>query len=276
MQPHRLIAGLLTLVLLQGCAAGREPPRPGAFSIGGGGFSVMDRGLPVSGGYEQQPRAAAAAFPNIGYATWTDQEPDYRIAPGDVLDIAPVTAPELARTVTVQPDGRITLPLVPPIMVADRSVPQVEYALAQAYSTQLVRPEVSVNVKTASPLKVFVGGEVDKPGVYDMPGDIDALQAVIMAGGFKTSARRSEVIVIRRGAGGQPMMRTANLSQSLYQPIGADSVPLRRYDVIYVPRSTISNIGLFVQQYIRDAIPLNFSYSLNGGGGGTQIIGTGP
>ena len=158
---------------------------------------------------------------------------------------------------------------------ADRSTQQAEYALAEAYSAQLVRPDVSVSIKTASPLKVFVGGEVDKPGVYDMPGDIDALQAVIMAGGFKTSARKSEVVVIRRGNNGQPLMRTANLNQSLYQPMGSESVPLRRYDVIYVPRSTIANVGLFVQQYLRDAIPLSFSYSLNGGGGAT-VIGAGP
>jgi polysaccharide export outer membrane protein len=160
--------------------------------------------------------------------------------------------------------------------VADRSTPQIEAMLAQAYSTQLVRPDVSVSIKQASPLKVFVGGEVDKPGVYDMPGDIDALQAVIMAGGFKTSARKSEVLIIRRGINGQPMMRTSDLQQSLYVADGSQSVPLRRYDVIYVPRSTIANVGLFVQQYIRDAIPLSFSYSLNGGGGGATIIGTGP
>ncbi len=44
-------------------------------------------------------------------------------------------------------------------------------------------------VKTAAPLKVFVGGEVGKPGVYDMAGDIDALRAIIQAGGFKPSAK---------------------------------------------------------------------------------------
>lgn len=273
MRVHRSALCLLSLALLQGCMSG-PPPQPGAFNMsrGGGGFSMLDARVPNPAQLMPGPRATGN-FPDIGYATWQDSEPAYRIAPGDVLDVAPLTAPELARTVTVQPDGRISLPLVSPIMVADRSPQQVEYALAQAYSSQLVRPEISVSVKQASPLKVFVGGEVDKPGVYDMPGDIDALQAVIMAGGFKTSARKSEVVVIRRGMNGQPMMRTADLNQSLYQPLGSQSVPLRRYDVIYVPRSTIANVGLFVQQYLRDAIPLSFSYSLNGGGG-AQVIGT--
>lgn len=277
MRVYRTLLCVLPFCLLQGCMS-RPPPGKGAFSMGGagaGGVSMLETRIPNPANLMPGPRPTGN-FPDIGYASWQDSEPAYRISPGDVLDVAPLTAPELARTVTVQPDGRITLPLVPPIMVADRSTQQAEYALAEAYSAQLVRPDVSVSVKQASPLKVFVGGEVDKPGVYDMPGDIDALQAVIMAGGFKTSARKSEVVVIRRGNNGQPMMRTANLNQSLYQPLGSESVPLRRYDVIYVPRSTIANVGLFVQQYLRDAIPLSFSYSLNGGGGGATVIGTGP
>ena len=51
---------------------------------------------------------------------------------------------------------------------------------------------------------MFVGGEVSKPGIYDMPGDINALQAVIMAGGFKPIAKRSQVVIIRRGPDGRP------------------------------------------------------------------------
>ena len=151
-----------------------------------------------------------AQFPNIGYATWTNNEPLYRLYPGDVLDVQTPSAPELSKTVTVQPDGRISLPLLPPVMVADHSVFDAESIISRAYASQLLRPEVIISVKSA-PLKVFIGGEVDKPGVYDMPGDINALQAVIMAGGFKTSAKRDQVVIIRRGPGGQAMMRTANL-----------------------------------------------------------------
>lgn len=210
------------------------------------------------------PLGPGASFANIGYATWRDDEPAYRLYPGDIMDVAVLSAPELNRTVTIQPDGRITMPLVPAIMAADRSVPEVEQTLAAAYSTQLVRPEVSIQVKQATPLRVFVGGEVDKPGVYDMPGDIDALQAVIMAGGFKVSARRQEVVIIRRGPGGQPMARTADLRLAASNPSRADAVPLRRFDIIYVPRSGIANIGVFVQQYLRDPLPIQFSYALNG------------
>src|SRR5450755_2068921 len=71
--------------------------------------------------FTPSPRPTAR-FPNIGYATWTDAEPPYRLYPGDVLTVETPAAPELNRTITVQADGRISLPLLPPIMVADRSI----------------------------------------------------------------------------------------------------------------------------------------------------------
>jgi protein involved in polysaccharide export with SLBB domain len=199
-------------------------------------------------------------FANIGYATWSDSEPLYRFYPGDVLDVQTPSAPELSKIVTVQPDGRVSLPLLPPIMVADRSVPDAEQAISSAYASQLVRPQVVINV-TAAPLKVFVGGEVDKPGVYDMPGDINALQAVIIAGGFKTSAKRDQVVIIRRGPGGRAMMRTADLLHGITDPGHTDAVPLRRFDVVYVPRTSVSEAGIFVQQYLRDLNPVQFGFN---------------
>jgi polysaccharide export outer membrane protein len=203
-----------------------------------------------------------ASFPNIGYATWNDDEPDYRFYPGDQIELRVPSAPELNKTLAVQPDGRVSPPLIGPVMVADRSTQQVEAALTEAYSSQLLRPQVEVTLVAATPLKVFVGGEVDKPGVYDMPGPIDALQAVIEAGGFKTGAQRGSVVLIRRGANGQAMMRVVDLRRGASDPASVDVAPLRRFDVIYVPRTSISEVGIWVQQYLRDASPIQFSYTL--------------
>jgi polysaccharide export outer membrane protein len=216
-----------------------------------------------------QPAAPRQAeeFPDIGYADWSDQEPDYRLYPGDQIDITVPSAPELSKQgIVIQPDGRVSMPLIDPVMAADRTIPEFQAELTRAYSRQLLRPQVSVTVKAASPLKVFVGGEVGTPGVYDMPGDINSLQAVIQAGGFKSSARADQVVVIRRGPGGRAMMRTVNLRSAMKSPAGADFVPLRRFDIVYVPRSNVAEAGLFVQQWFRDLSPVQFgfSYALNG------------
>ena len=205
-------------------------------------------------------------FANIPYATWTDEEPPYRLYPGDEIDVQVPSAPELNKTVTVQPDGRVSLPLIEPALVADRSVADAEMVLSQAYSSQLLRPQVQINVR-AAPLKVFVGGEVDKPGVYDMPGDINALQAIVMAGGFRPAAKMSEVVIIRRGPGGRPMMRTANLVRGVSNPGQTDLVPLRRFDIVYVPKTRAAEVDQFVEQYIRDALPIDASFNYAAGGG---------
>ncbi|HEX4199535.1 MAG TPA: polysaccharide biosynthesis/export family protein [Caulobacteraceae bacterium] len=206
----------------------------------------------------------SADFPDIRYATWTNAEPPYRLYPGDEVDLAIPSAPELNKTLTVQPDGRLNLALAGPVMVADRTIEDSERLISNAYAAQLLRPAVSLTVR-AAPLKVFVGGEVDKAGVYDMPGDINALQAIVMAGDFKPSARRSQVVIIRRGPDGRAMLRTVDLRRGVGDP-AVDLVPLRRFDIVYVPRSTVSEAGLFVQQYFRDLTPVQLGFQYAAGG----------
>ena len=109
---------------------------------------------------------------------------------------------------------------------------------------------------------MFVGGEVGKPGVYDMPGDIDALRAIVEAGGFISGAKRSQVVIIRRGRDGRPMMRTVDFDH-LDRGARADLVPLRRFDVIFVPRTGLAEVADFMTQ-VRNAMPIQFSYAFGG------------
>jgi polysaccharide export outer membrane protein len=198
-------------------------------------------------------------FGDIPYASWSDYEPAYRFYPGDELEVSLPTAPELSKTVTVQPDGRISLPLIGSVMAADRTIPELRASLADAYASQLLRPTVEVSPK-AAPLKVFVGGEVRNPGIFDMAGDGDALRAVIQAGDFMNTANRGDVIIIRRGPDGRGMIRRVNLQKGLKSG-AADLVPLRRFDIVYVPKSGVANANLFVQQYFRDLSPIQFGFS---------------
>ena len=70
-----------------------------------------------------------------------------------------------------------------------------------------------------------------------MAGDTDALRAIIQAGGFKTSSKRTSVVIIRRGPNGRAMLRTVDLLSGMTNG-RTDLVPLRRFDVVYVPRQT--------------------------------------
>ena len=215
--------------------------------------------LPVAGrGGQDSQRVTRGAFPDIAFADWTDAEPEYVLYPGDEIEVATPTAPELTRTLKVGPDGRIALPLIGQIMAADRTLAEVEQVASQAYAAELVRPVVEVTLKQAGPLKVWVAGEVRTPGVYDMAGDIDAYQAVVMAGDFLPTAKPQEAALIRRGPGGRRMMRVVDL-----RPRRGEVVALRRGDIVYVPRSNLGELANFFSQ-IRNALPIGFSYSING------------
>ena len=202
--------------------------------------------------------AGRTSFPEIGFADWSETEPEYVLYPGDEIEIATPTAVELTRTQRIGPDGRISLPLVGQIMAADRTIAEVERDASDAFASQLRRPVVEITLKTAGPLKVWVDGEVRTPGVFDMAGDIDAWQAVIQAGGFLPTARQGEVALIRRGPGGVRMMRAIDL-----RPRRGEVIALRRGDIIFVPRSNLGEVANFVTLF-RNALPVGFTYAIGG------------
>ncbi|MDB5439689.1 MAG: polysaccharide export protein [Caulobacteraceae bacterium] len=205
---------------------------------------------------------AAGGFPNIGYSDWSDAEPAYRFYPGDVLTIAGAADPAINGDYTVAPDGRIATPWVSPVMVSGQSVEDVRAGLRSAYmAAGMVNPAFNVAAKTTTPITVYVGGEVGAPNEYPITGDANALQAVLKAGGFKPSAKQTQVVILRHGPNGQVMQRVANLSAN--GGGGRDLVPLRRGDIVYVPRSNIAEVGAWMSQ-VRDALPIQFGYNLNG------------
>ncbi len=201
---------------------------------------------------------ASSRMPQAGdipFATWTDDEPLYTFYPGDKLEIQVPAAPELNRTTQVGPDGRITLPLIGQVMAAYKSVPQLQGDIQDAYADGiLIHPGVEVFPGDTAAMQVIVGGEVKNPGPVIMLGDMDALQAVFAAGGFLNSAKRSRVMIIRRGPGGGAMQRIVDLKDPLSGRTGG-MVALRRFDIVYVPRTAVAVAGEWVNEWINTLIP---------------------
>lgn len=224
---------------------------------GGGEYGARMPGPMASGGDRVQ-QIGRTSFPEIGFADWTENEPEYVLYPGDEIEIATPTAVELTRTQRIGPDGRISLPLVGQIMAADRTIAEVEADASDAFASQLRRPVVEITLKTAGPIRVWVGGEVRTPGMIEMTGDLDAYQAVIQAGDFLPTARQHEVALIRRGPGGVRMMRAVDL-----RPRRGEVVALRRGDILFVPRSNLGEVANFVSLF-RNALPIGFSYAIGG------------
>lgn len=208
-----------------------------------------------------EPIIGDVDFTDIGFADWTDAEPEYLLYPGDEIEVATPTAVELNRTVRVGPDGRIALPLIGEVMAADKTLYELGEAVSRAYVGKLVRPVVEVSVRTAGPMNIWVDGEVRTPGVYAMSGDSSAYQAVVQAGGVLPSGKPKGAALIRRGPGGTRMLKVIDL-----RPTRGEAVAVRRGDIIFVPRSTLGELAAFFTQF-KAALPIGFSYSINGSNG---------
>jgi polysaccharide export outer membrane protein len=144
-------------------------------------------------------------------------------------------------------------------MASGQTVGQLKLALEEIYANELRDPEMVITPTEFGSQKVFVGGEVKEPGVFELPGEIDVLQAIVMAGGWTLESEPTKVIVMRRQPGGQMMTRVVDARGGLARQALYDIGPLRRFDVVYVTRSAIADENQFVRQYVRDALPIDFS-----------------
>ena len=197
------------------------------------------------------------------FQRWVDFEPQYTLYPGDQIDIVVQSAPELSRTLTVGPAGRITMPMASPIMAAGKSIPYIQAALSVELAKQLRDPTVAVTSRAFGPQQIYVGGQVGQQGTYAMSGPIGSLEAIIMAGGFLPSAKSNDVAILRRAPNGGWMIRTINHKNGMQNIRSyADNMQLKRGDVIFVPRNALSEVGVFMQAF-RAALPIDLSLSYN-------------
>lgn len=219
--------------------------------------------LAAAGGASAAPADAVQSVPSPHgrYADWTPEDYLYRIEPGDELALRFVSNPDLNAPVTVGPDGRGVFPLISGVAVAGLTVEQANAALTEAYGTVLHHPEVEVLISSYGAAQVYVTGEVKTPGVEPIKGRLTAAQAVAVAGGLLPTARTGQVALVRLRPGGPPLVKLLSLSGRLD---GADAAfPVLPGDLIFVPRSRIAEVDLFVEHYIKDVLPFSTSLSYN-------------
>ena len=95
-------------------------------------------------------------------------------------------------------------------------------------------------------MKIYIGGEVVNPGDIPYRGELTLVQAIMQAGGFLKTARLSEVVLIRRGQEGEPVGTVVNVQEILKEAQFQNDVPLAPSDLIFVARSRIANVNLFL------------------------------
>ncbi len=203
-----------------------------------------------------------ARFEPTRFEAWSDSAPAYRLYPGDVVDVTVHTATALSGEFPVGPDGRINLPLAGGIAIAGQTAPEAARTLAARYASVLRDPIIEVRAASFGSQRIIVGGEVNEPGLIELPSTrVGVLEAVMLAGGPTIRARRGTVVVLRRAENGGVMMRQVNLSRALDGRRAVDSIPLTRHDIVFVPRSGIAEVNDFIELYVRNILPVDQAFA---------------
>jgi len=117
-------------------------------------------------------RASLALAMALAGATAAAEQDEYRLGPGDVLSIAVLGHEELSyrerEPITVRPDGKVSLPLMSTVEVAGKTPGEVEELLTAALSKRYKHVDVVVNILRPRPRRIYVLGEVQEPGAFDL------------------------------------------------------------------------------------------------------------
>jgi protein involved in polysaccharide export with SLBB domain len=173
---------------------------------------------------------------------------------GDVVDISFLYNPELNSNLRVRPDGNISLKIVGDVKVEGKTREELEKELVKLYAPELRNPKVTVTVTSLRNNKVYVSGEVVKPGTIDMPGRITLFEAINEAGGFKPDTADTSKVMIIRTRNGQQYSAVVNFKE-IMEGKKAEPIYLRPSDVVFVDCTTIAKANRWVDQHINKMIP---------------------
>jgi polysaccharide export outer membrane protein len=175
------------------------------------------------------------------------KEERYKLVPGDVIDIAYRYTPEFNQTVTIQPDGFVGLQIVGDLKIGGLTVEEARKKITEKATVRLKEPEITLLLKEFQKPYFVVSGEVATGGKYEMRENVTALQAVMIAGGFKDSAKTSQVVVFRKLNDETAEVRTINLRSIRKTADLENDLTLKSGDIVFVPRNTLSKIERFMK-----------------------------
>jgi polysaccharide export outer membrane protein len=184
--------------------------------------------------------AIAIVVCGIPALAWAQQEAAYQVNPGDVLDVSVWGEENLQRQVLVLPDGMITFPLAGELEAAGRTTRELEATIAEQLERYIPDALVTVAVANAAGNKIYVLGEVNRPGEYPITRPLDVMQALTLAGGLTAYASQNKIKVLRReGTDEEQVVYPFRYGDVKDGDSMETNIRLRAGDVIIVPGTTL-------------------------------------
>jgi polysaccharide biosynthesis/export protein len=205
------------------------------------------------GGGNGQPQLLGAT-PHAESSEFPPLEAEYRLQPGDEVRIVVVGNDEMSATVPVRPDGRISAPGAGDLQAGGRTIVAVTEELRSQLRRLIRYPEVSVMLVKHAEQVVYVLGEVEVPGAKPFVPNMTTLHAIGNAGGPRKTGKASSVVVLRRTGPNELEVYQVDIKAALDGEATARDFNLKPYDLVYVPRTFIANLNLFMDQYVRQNV----------------------
>ena len=159
----------------------------------------------------------------------------YVIGLEDVLTVVFWREKDISADVTVRPDGKISLPLLNDVVAAGLTPDQLRARLMEVADRYVEDPNVTVVVKQINSRKVFITGEVLKPGAYPLNAPTSVLQLLSMAGGLREYADTKNIVVIRTAENGRQMSYRFNYKDVIGRRNLSQNIQLQPGDSVVVP-----------------------------------------
>jgi polysaccharide biosynthesis/export protein len=159
----------------------------------------------------------------------------YTVKPGDTLMVSVWKEPELQRPVLIEPDGTFSFPLCGEIDAHDKTVGQLQQMITQHLGRFITDPVVTVSLQKIAGNRVYVIGQVTKPGAFIVNPRVDVMQAIAMAGGTTPFASLGNIKIIRRTAGGEQEALPFNYNDVVHGNDLSQNITLEAGDVVVVP-----------------------------------------
>jgi polysaccharide export outer membrane protein len=190
-----------------------------------------------------QPVQPVAALPEAEseWTVWTSGR--YRITPGDVIELRFPFVPELDQTLSVQPDGYVTLREAGDIRVQGRTLPQFRAAVNEAYMPFVRDPVFTAVLKEFEKPYFVAAGEVSKPGRYELRGATTLTQAIAYAGGATQNAKLSDVVIFRPFTEDAVSVKQINVKEMFSKRDLSEDPLLRPGDTIYLAKSKLGKMA---------------------------------
>ncbi len=171
----------------------------------------------------------------------------YRLQAGDILEVQYRYTPEFNDLVTIQPDGYVTLPLLGDIRFGGLNLEQARALIFEKAKVRLKDPEINLKLKEFVTPFVTVFGEVDKPGRVELHGKLTVVEALAVAGGFKDTAKHSQVVLFRKVDDEWAEAKEIDVKENMSKRTLTEDLTLRPGDLLYIPQNRISKIERVVR-----------------------------